>query len=441
MKQLSFLLFVIILMLCILPSIASAEREQPEIVLTYAPAYNVDEPFRGFVRGINDPSQYRVTLYLQISTDGEYWVKPTKAQPYVKLEAGGAFKIDYTSGGHDLEAIALHLLLLPADYAPTLHGFPDAKKEALDYVCVTRKSDGTIRIDPDRYYVGKTAACGPEPGKLLVDVGFYTDGSMPGQGLSIELITAQLNALESIASGIRIYAASGELYPAYKLAQDRGLYVFGTAYLSGDKSADLEEIDALIEHCNNGLAQVAIVGNETLLSEKLTEEQLLEYIAYVRAGIDDESIPVTTSDSIGYFIDSPRLLDACDILMPNIYPYWEGKSINVAAESFIADVESLQQLSSGKQVIVSETGWPTDGESNGYAEAKGSIADYYFETVNNWSIDSGTPVLWFEAADEPWKASAEGEVGAHWGLLTNELILKDYYAELDFFQSVDDIVP
>ena len=43
-------------------------------------------------------------------------------------------------------------------------------------------------------------------------------------------------------------------------------------------------------------------------------------------------------------------------------------------------------------------------------------------------------MLWFAAADEPWKAVAENEAGAHWGLMTSECIVKRCFAELEFFR-------
>lgn len=435
MRLRTFIIMAVLLHLCLLPSFAQAEEEQPSLVLTYAPDAGVDEVLRGFVRGISDPSRYRVTLFLQVDAGGEYWVKPTDVQPYVELDSGGAFLLDHTSGGSDVSAEVLHLLLVPAAFTPTVHGFQEAMEAALDYVCVTRPPDGPVVIEPDRYYTGKSISCGPDPGKILVDVGFYTDGKRPGQGLDPSLITGQLDALEGIISGVRMYISSGEVYPAYVEARDRGLFVFGTAYLSGDRDADLAEMDALIDHCNSGRAQAAIVGNETLLSRKLTENELLECIAYVRAGIEDPAIPVTTSDAAGYFIDCPRLMDACDIVMPNIYPYWEGRDISEAAEAFIATVNRLQRCARGKQVVVSETGWPTGGELRGLAMPGGPAAAEYFETLRTWSLTSGVPILWFEGADEPWKVDEEGEAGANWGFLNSYFILKDHYAMLDFFHA------
>ncbi len=425
MKFLSFLLSVMFLAAW-LPVPAAAEGDQPELVVTYAPGYNVDEPFRGYVRGISDPAAYRVTLYLQVNPGESWWVKPTSAQPSVALDDSGAFVLDYTSGVYDLVAASLYLMVIPADYPPTTNGLSGARAAALDTVLVTR-AQGSLAVEPDRYYTGKRISCAPGAGRLLLDVGFYTSGR-PGQGLSSSLINAQLDALSGVASGVRLYAASGELYPAYQLARSRGLTVFGTAYLSGSAAADRTEMDALIEHCNSGRCQVAIVSNEVLLSGRMTLEELLDCIAYVRAGITNPAIPVTTSDSMGFFVNNPRLMDAVDIVMPNIYPYWEGVGISGAADHFIRNANALRRIARGKQVIVSETGWPT-------LDAAGADAADYFEALWAWSLSGGIPILWFEGADEPWKAGDEGTAGAHWGFLTRELELKEGYAALGFFQS------
>ena len=425
MKFLSFLLSVMLLAAW-LPVPAAAEGDQPELVVTYAPGYNVDEPFRGYVRGISDPAAYRVTLYLQVNPGESWWVKPTTAQPAVPLDADGSFVLDYTSGVNDLVASSLYLMVIPADYTPTTNGLSGARAAALDTVLVTR-ARGSLAVEPDRYYTGKHLSCAPGAGRLLVDVGFYTSGR-PGQGLSASLINAQLDALSGIASGVRLYAASGELYPAYQLARSRGLTVFGTANLTGNAAADRAEMDALIEHCNSGRCQAAIVGNEVLLSGRMTLDALLDCIAYVRAGITNPAIPVTTSDSAGFFINNPRLMDAVDIVMPNIYPYWEGVDSAGAANHFIGNANAVRRIARGKQVIISETGWPT-------LDPAGADAADYFETLWAWSLSGGVPILWFEGADEPWKSGDEGTAGAHWGFFTRELELKEGYAALGFFQS------
>ena len=94
-------------------------------------------------------------------------------------------------------------------------------------------------------------------------------------------------------------------------------------------------------------------------------------------------------------------------------------------------MERLREKYPDAELICSETGWPTGG--GGVTEQE---AAQYFEAIRAWSLESGTQVVYFSAADEPWKTADEGGVGAHWGFLDSELRLKACYGGLDFFKGV-----
>ena len=277
--------------------------------------------------------------------------------------------------------------------------------------------------------------------RIAVDVGFYTDGSRPGSPLSETLIRQQLTAVSAFSNTVRFYGSAGELYKAYKIAHEMGFAVVGTAYLSGAAADDKAEMNALIEHCNNGYVKVACVGNETLLktsggSSSLTASQLIADIQYVRGKLKDSSIPVTTSDTVEDLLSNPSVIDACNLIMPNCHPYWGGAAVDSAAEVFISKIDQLKAVSGGKQILVSETGWPTAGQTVGGAVPNEGNAAKYFDEIRKWSLSTGTQVLFFDAADEPWKAEGgeEGSAGAHWGIMTTGFVIKDGYAGTAFFK-------
>ncbi|MBQ7534508.1 MAG: hypothetical protein IJT43_02695 [Stomatobaculum sp.] len=98
-------------------------------------------------------------------------------------------------------------------------------------------------------------------------------------------------------------------------------------------------------------------------------------------------------------------------------------------------IDRLRKVSDGKNIIVSETGWPTEGGAVGKAKAGEREAHEYFTAIKAWSLSHGTQVLWFEAADEPWKRAGENEAGAHWGILSTAFTVKDCFNSTDFFQT------
>ena len=242
------------------------------------------------------------------------------------------------------------------------------------------------------------------------------------RGYGVDIVVAddafrqQLTAVSAFSNTVRFYGSAGELYKAYKIAHEMGFTVVGTAYLSGVAADDKAEMNALIEHCNNGYVKVACVGNETLLktsggSSSLTASQLIADIQYVRGKLKDSSIPVTTSDTVEDLLSNPSVIDACNLIMPNCHPYWGGAAVDSAAEVFISKIDQLKAVSGGKQILVSETGWPTAGQTVGGAVPNEGNAAKYFDEIRKWSLSTGTQVLFFDAADEPWKAEG-GEEGS-----------------------------
>jgi hypothetical protein len=78
----------------------------------------------------------------------------------------------------------------------------------------------------------------------------------------------------------------------------------------------------------------------------------------------------------------------------------------------------------GKQVIVSETGWPSDGTANGAAIPSVTNANYYLLDFVSWAVTNGIDYFYFEGFDESWKLASEGPVGSHWGIWDTNGVIK-----------------
>jgi len=70
----------------------------------------------------------------------------------------------------------------------------------------------------------------------------------------------------------------------------------------------------------------------------------------------------------------------------------------------------------GKRVIITETGWPSEGGSLGGAMSSAENAMKYFINAQAWSAKDDIEMFYFSSFDESWKVGAEGDVGAYWGL-------------------------
>ena len=71
-----------------------------------------------------------------------------------------------------------------------------------------------------------------------------------------------------------------------------------------------------------GNVDLLAVGNEVLLRDELTEDELIDYIKRAKQGAP--GVQVGYVDAYFKFVNHPRVSDACDVIFANCYPFWEG---------------------------------------------------------------------------------------------------------------------
>ncbi len=251
----------------------------------------------------------------------------------------------------------------------------------------------------------------------------YTEGQDVDDNLSEAQIRRRLNIITPHTKWIRTFSCTGgnELIPG--IAIQKKLKTLAGAWISNDKERNEKEIQTLINLAKAGQVNIAAVGNEVLHRGEISEQELLQYIRRVREALP-ASIPVGYVDAYYQFLDRPALVDACDVILANCYPFWEGAD-NLYAISYIDNMITLtQNAAKGKKIIVTETGWPTTGQKVEAAEPSMLNAMKYFIAVQEWAKAKNTELFYFSSFDESWKEKAEGAVGARWGIWDKDEKLK-----------------
>lgn len=269
-----------------------------------------------------------------------------------------------------------------------------------------------------------TAISGPELRKLMrkileakihgISFSPYTEGQGPGTQLSGAQIRERLAIVQPFVKWVRTFSCSdgNELIPA--IASENGLKTIVGAWLDDDLDRNELEIARAISIANDGHAAVLGVGNEVLLRGELTEDQLIGYIDRVKDAAP--GVDVGYVDAYFEFEAHPRLTDACDVVLANCYPFWEGCPAEHALLYMKEMYRCATRAAKGKKVIVSETGWPNAGPATDGAVPSLENAIKYFIDAYRWAEEDAVDIVWFSAFDESWKSGAEGEVGAYWGL-------------------------
>jgi len=243
----------------------------------------------------------------------------------------------------------------------------------------------------------------------------YTEGQDTDDVLSEKQIRRRLDIITPHVKWIRSFSCTegNELIP--EIAHQKGIKSIVGAWISNDRDRNEKEIQALISLAKAGLVDIAAVGNEVLHRGEISEQELIGYIARVRAALP-ETIPVGYVDAYYQFLDKPALVDACDLILANGYPFWEGAAIDYSVNYLNRMMQLTQQVAKGKKVIITETGWPSKGENVELAEPSQMNAMKYFIAVQDWAKSQEIELFYFSSFDESWKIRQEGEVGAGWGI-------------------------
>ena len=244
----------------------------------------------------------------------------------------------------------------------------------------------------------------------------YGEGQRAGDQLQAARVSRRIDLIAPHIRWVRSFACTDGHEVIPRLARARGLKTMVGAWISHDRQRNEREIGALVELAKDGQVDVAVVGNEVLLRGELAETELLDLIARVKASVPD-GVRVGCVDAYYQFLERPALTAACDVLLPNCYPFWEAADIDVAAQ-YLRRMYGLVKAAGGedKPIVIAETGWPGRGQSVAAAVPTEVNAMRYFIDVQQWARGEGVKLFYFSSFDEPWKLAQEGEAGTQWGL-------------------------
>ena len=250
----------------------------------------------------------------------------------------------------------------------------------------------------------------------------YQEGQDIGDQLTEEQIQKRMEVITPHTKWVRSFSCTDGNEYIPKMAKEKGLKTMVGAWLGKDKAQNEREIEALIKLAQQKLVDIAVVGNEVLMRNDLNEEEIIGYINKVKTAIP--GMPVGYVDAYYQFLERPQLVEACDMVLANCYPFWEGCSIDQASIYLKQMYLVTKNIAQGKPVLISETGWPSKGNNVNGAEPSENNAMKYFLNVNKLAQEENIEMFYFSSFDESWKVHHEGDVGARWGLWDKDEKLK-----------------
>ena len=242
----------------------------------------------------------------------------------------------------------------------------------------------------------------------------YEDAQQPGDFVSDEQIERRLKILKPYTNWIRTFSSTDEHARISQIAVYMGFKTLVGAWLSDDLKSNDNEIEGLLELASKGLVNIAAVCNEVIYRKELAENELISYINHVKENINN--IPVGYVDAYYEFRDRPKITEACDVILANCYPFWEGCASEYSLLYMKDMFQEATKAANGKKVIITETGWPSAGSDLWGAHPSYKNYLQYFINTQLWSKNNNIDIFYFSSFDESWKVDSEGDVGAYWGL-------------------------
>ncbi|MDG1014362.1 MAG: glycosyl hydrolase family 17 protein [Flavobacteriaceae bacterium] len=242
----------------------------------------------------------------------------------------------------------------------------------------------------------------------------YEEGQKPGDPITEAQIRRRLEIIAQHTKWIRSFSCTegNDLIP--KLAKEYGLKTLVGAWLGNDLTTNDKEMKALIKLSKDGFVDIAAVGNEVMYRGDLSEIELLNHIQDFKTAVPN--VEVGYVDAYYEFTDRPKITEACDVILANCYPYWEECHMDYSLLYMKQMYQQALRAGQGKKVIITETGWPSQGSDLGVSHPSHDNALKYFINAQLWSNQDQIEMFYFSSFDESWKVGSEGDVGAFWGL-------------------------
>ena len=243
-----------------------------------------------------------------------------------------------------------------------------------------------------------------------------------GYRVSAERIDEDLKALSRRFDCVRTYSVGQGLDQVPAIARRYGMKVLLGAWLSRDPTENAEELALAITVANRerDVIRAIVVGNEVLLRGELPQRTIVDHLRAVRAAT---GLPVTYADVWEFWLKYREVAPTVDFITIHILPYWEDEP--VAIDGAIAHVDAIykkmQAAFPGREFLIGETGWPSEGRERRQALPSRVNEARFFREFMIFVDKAKLPYNVIEAFDQPWKRTLEGTVGGYWGLYDDDL--------------------
>lgn len=244
----------------------------------------------------------------------------------------------------------------------------------------------------------------------------YSPYNADGTCKSASQVKSDLSKLTSY-SIIRLYGVDCNQVENVLAALAPGQKIFAGIFFMNDIAGGISQLASAVKaHGGWDVVHTVSIGNELVNGGQANPGQIAGYVQQGRSALKAAGYtgPVVSVDTFIAVINNPSLCEYSDYMAVNAHAFFDGHV--VAGDSGDWLLQQIQRVSSacgGKNVFITETGWPTQGDNNNVAVP---LKQNQEAALSSISGKCGNDAIFFNAYNDFWKAPGAFNAEQYWGI-------------------------
>ncbi|KAI8959506.1 glycoside hydrolase superfamily [Daldinia sp. FL1419] len=316
--------------------------------------------------------------------------------------------------------------LLPTKAAPVEKSSPSLSYEQASPT--TKQSSSSQQLSSPYSYPtssgsASSSAAAPSASSGSLHGVAYSPYKGNGECKTADEVDADFALIAKDYGVIRLYGVDcDQVATAYAAAKKHGNKLFLGIF---DINAIQDGVSTMADGVKNDwdIVDTVSIGNELVNDGGATVDQSISALNQARSLLRDAGYqgPVVIVDTFVAILAHPELCDESDYCAVNVHPFFDPNTGADGAGSFVTNTVSniRSKLSdSNKRIVVTETGWPWQGEANGDAVPGMDQQTTALSSIKKAYAANASNLILFTAFNDMWKKADAATFMAeqYWGM-------------------------
>ncbi|KAG7196007.1 uncharacterized protein KQ657_000013 [Scheffersomyces spartinae] len=253
----------------------------------------------------------------------------------------------------------------------------------------------------------------------------YSPYTNSGSCKSLSDVTHDFQILQHY-SEIRLYSTDCSAIENLLLLMTSGQSLFLGIYNIDTHTitTGLQTIKTAVEGSSLGWNAVNTIsiGNERVNNGWSTPADMQTAVntakSWLKSNAPNYTGPVVTVDTLVATVNNPQLCQVSDYIAVNCHPFWDGGVEPSNAGPWLQEqILHLRSVcGSSKRILITETGWPTKGDTFGICVPSQENQNLAISSINSVLAND---VYMFTTYNDFWKQPGPSNVEQYWGIYGN----------------------